>query len=92
MYLFLGLVGFRKDAHSLAYDAEHDLVSAAPDGCEPEVPVEPADQHLVSEAHPSPELEAGVCNLPHKSPALQLAHGGQLGHVPGRGELGKPSQ
>ena len=46
-------------------------------------PVEPADQHLVSEAHPSPELEAGVCDLPHQSPALQLAHGGQLGHIPG---------
>ena len=46
-------------------------------------PVVSADQNIVGEAHPSPELEAGVRNLPHQSPALQLAHRGQLGHIPG---------
>ena len=47
-----------------------------------DLPVHPTDQNLVGEAHPAPELEAGVRHLPHQPPALQLAHRGQLGHVP----------
>ena len=82
--LLLFLLWFRKDAHSLAYYPQHDLVSPATYGGEAEVSVETTDENLVSEAHPAPVLETGVRHLPHQSAALQLAHGGQLGHVPTR--------
>ena len=66
----------------LADDPEHDLVRAAADAPQSQVPVQctacwpvlycialywpvqPADRHLVREAHPTPELEAGVGDLP----------------------------
>ena len=54
----------RQHVGEFANDAEHDLVRAAADAEDPEVPVHPADRHLLREAHPAPELEAGVGDLP----------------------------
>ena len=75
---------FRKDAHSLAYDPQHDLVCPASYGGQTEVSVEATDLNLVGEAHPAPVLETGVGHLPHQPPTLQLAHGSQLGNIPAR--------
>ena len=58
LFLVLG-----QGAHVLAYDLQHDLVGPAADGGEPHVSVHPADQHVVGEAHPAPELQAGVGHL-----------------------------
>lgn len=44
-------------------------------------PVEAADHDVVGEAHPPPELQAAVAELPGQSARLQLGHGRQLGHV-----------
>ena len=52
------------------------------DGEDQCLPVHSADKNIVGEPHPPPELQAGVVHLPQQPPHLQLAHGGQLGHVP----------
>ena len=49
-------------------------------------PIKPADEHLVREAHASPELEAAVGDLSHQTARLELTHGSQhsdviTGHV-----------
>ena len=81
LFLFLR---FRKDAHSLAYDPQHNLVCPASYRGETKVSVEATDKNLISEAHPAPVLETGVRHLPHQSPTLQLAHRGQLCYIPAR--------
>ena len=65
----------------LADDRQHDLISPGSNGEEAEVPVHATDIHLVGVAHPSPELQATVHQLPAQTPALQLAHGRQLRHI-----------
>ena len=80
--LLLFFLRVRKNAHSLANYPQHNLISPATYGGESEVSVEATDQNLVGEAHPSPVLKAGVRHFSHQSPTLQLAHRGQLCHVP----------
>ena len=46
------------------------------------LPVHSADQHLISEAHSSPELEAGVCHFSDQTTTLQFTHRGQLSYIP----------
>ena len=65
----------------LADDGEHDLVCSGSNREETKVTVHPADLHLRGIAHPTPELERAVHQLPAKAPSLQFAHGGQLCHI-----------
>ena len=50
--------------------------------CDHDPPVHPADQHVVGEAHPAPELETRVGHLSHQTTTFQLTHGGQLSYIP----------
>ena len=45
-------------------DPQHHLVRPPADTPEPQISVGLADSHLLREAHPAPELEAGVGDLP----------------------------
>ena len=54
----------RQHVRQFTDDPQHDLVSPATDTEEPHISVSSADSHLLCEAHPTPELEAGVGDLP----------------------------
>ena len=51
------------------------------EGKEESLPVHSADKDIICEPHPSPELQAGVCDLPRQPPCLELQHAGQQRHV-----------
>merc|ERR1719210_1584332 len=73
--LLLGRLG--QSSHQLADDLQHHLVRSSTNRSQSHVPVVSADQNIICEAHPSPELQTGVSNLPEKPATLQLAHASQ---------------
>merc|ERR1719391_243974 len=77
--LLFGRLG--KGSHHFADDLEHHLICSSTDWSQSHVPVVSADQNIIGESHPTPELEAGVRNLSEKSATLKLAHASQHSYV-----------
>lgn len=70
-----------QSAHKFADDVQHNFIGAAGNRQETKIAVRSADQHLLTVAHGSVELQTAVHQLPGQAAAFQLEHARMVGHI-----------